>query len=244
MPDWQAWPFPTEDPYPAYRLARARAPVQWNEQLGAHLVLSYEHAAAVLRSPEWSSDPRNSSQLLASLGGPRTCLRAVDQVVADERPTDPHAPAQRRQSLLHPPRDGAHPRAYRRDRRGRVRTARRRRADRADERARLPDTAGGDRGAIRCRPRGSRAAARGDADARADARARPDARGAREDRRRGDDGDAVPRPDRRRAPARSGRGPVERADPSPRAVGRPWRPTRSSRCAYCCSPPVTRRPRT
>jgi hypothetical protein len=43
--------------------------VQWDEQLGAHLVLSYEHAAAVLRSPEWSSDPRNSPQLLASLGG-------------------------------------------------------------------------------------------------------------------------------------------------------------------------------
>ena len=70
MPDWQAWPFPTEDPYPAYLAARARAPVQWNEQLGAHLVLSHEHAAAVLRSPEWSSDPRNSPQLLASLGGP------------------------------------------------------------------------------------------------------------------------------------------------------------------------------
>jgi cytochrome P450 len=33
-------------------------------------VLSYEHAAAILRSPEWSSDPRNSPQLLASLGGP------------------------------------------------------------------------------------------------------------------------------------------------------------------------------
>ncbi len=70
MPDWQAWPFPTEDPYPAYRAARAQAPVQWNEQLGAHLVLSNEHAAAVLRSPEWSSDPRNSPQLLASFGGP------------------------------------------------------------------------------------------------------------------------------------------------------------------------------
>jgi cytochrome P450 len=70
MPDWQAWPFPTEDPYPAYRAARAQAPVQWNEQLGAHLVLSHEHAAAVLRSPEWSSDPQNSPQLLASLGGP------------------------------------------------------------------------------------------------------------------------------------------------------------------------------
>ena len=69
MPDWRAWPFPTEDPYPAYRAARARAAVQWCEPLGAHLVLSYEHAAAILRSPEWSSDPRNSPQLLASLGG-------------------------------------------------------------------------------------------------------------------------------------------------------------------------------
>ena len=70
MPDWRAWPFPTEDPYPAYHAARAQAPVQWNEQLGAHLVLSYKHAATVLRSPEWSSDPRNSPQVLASLGGP------------------------------------------------------------------------------------------------------------------------------------------------------------------------------
>jgi cytochrome P450 len=69
MPDWAAWPFPTEDPYPAYHTARGRAPVQYNEQLGAHLVLSHEHAAAVLRGPEWSSDPRNSPQLLASLGG-------------------------------------------------------------------------------------------------------------------------------------------------------------------------------
>jgi cytochrome P450 len=70
MSNWQAWPFPTEDPYPAYHVARTQAPVQWNEQLGAHLVLSHEYAAAVLRSPEWSSDPRNSPQLLASLGGP------------------------------------------------------------------------------------------------------------------------------------------------------------------------------
>jgi cytochrome P450 len=69
MPDWTGWPFPPEDPYPAYHAARARAPVQWNEQLGAHLVLSHEHAAAVLRGPEWSSDPRNSPELFASLGG-------------------------------------------------------------------------------------------------------------------------------------------------------------------------------
>jgi cytochrome P450 len=70
MPDWRAWPFPTEDPYSVYHAARAQAPVQWNEQLGVHLVLSYEHAASVLRSSEWSSDPRNSPQVLASLGGP------------------------------------------------------------------------------------------------------------------------------------------------------------------------------
>jgi cytochrome P450 len=70
MFDRAAWPFPVEDPYPAYHAARALAPVQWSEPLGAYLVLSYEHAAAVLRGPEWSSDPRNSPQLLASLGGP------------------------------------------------------------------------------------------------------------------------------------------------------------------------------
>ncbi len=69
MPDWTAWPFPTEDPYPAYHAARVQAPVQWDEQLGAHLVLSHDHAAAILRSVEWSSDPRNSPQMLASLGG-------------------------------------------------------------------------------------------------------------------------------------------------------------------------------
>lgn len=67
MPDWSAWPFPVEDPYPSYHAARAQAPVQWHAALGAHLVLSYEHAATVLRSPGWSSDPRNSPELLASL---------------------------------------------------------------------------------------------------------------------------------------------------------------------------------
>jgi hypothetical protein len=69
MPDWTAWPFPTEDPYPAYHAAREQAPVQWDERLGAHLVLSHEHATAVLRGPEWGSDPRNSPQMLAALGG-------------------------------------------------------------------------------------------------------------------------------------------------------------------------------
>jgi cytochrome P450 len=68
MPDWNAWPFPAEDPYPAYRAARERAPVYWQEQLGAHLILSHEHAATVLRSARWSSDPRNNPELLAALG--------------------------------------------------------------------------------------------------------------------------------------------------------------------------------
>jgi hypothetical protein len=65
--DWTAWPFGAEDPYPAYRAARERAPVQWDERVGAHLVLSQEHAAAVLRGREWSSDPRNNPELLAAL---------------------------------------------------------------------------------------------------------------------------------------------------------------------------------
>jgi cytochrome P450 len=70
MPDFSAWPFPSEDPYPAYHAARTQAPVQWNDRLGAHLVLSHEHATEVLRGRQWSSDPRNSPELLASLGGP------------------------------------------------------------------------------------------------------------------------------------------------------------------------------
>lgn len=67
MPDWSAWPFEVEDPYPGYAAAREAAPVQLNERVGAHLVLSHEHAAVVLRGKEWSSDPRNNPQLLAAL---------------------------------------------------------------------------------------------------------------------------------------------------------------------------------
>jgi len=68
MPDWKAWPFPADDPYPAYQTARDRAPVQWHQKLGAHIVLDYEHAESTLRSPKWSSDPRRSPQLTNSLG--------------------------------------------------------------------------------------------------------------------------------------------------------------------------------
>lgn len=67
MPDWTAWPFEAEDPYPGYRAARERAPLQWHERVGAHLVLSHAHAAAALRGRDWSSDPRSNPQLLAAL---------------------------------------------------------------------------------------------------------------------------------------------------------------------------------
>jgi cytochrome P450 len=67
--DRAPWPFPADDLYPAYHAARAEAPVQFDEALDAHLVLSHEHAETVLRSPDWSSDPRKSPRLLASMGG-------------------------------------------------------------------------------------------------------------------------------------------------------------------------------
>jgi len=70
MPDWSAWPFPPEDPYPAYREAREAAPVQWNEDLAAYLILAHAPAEQILRDADrWSSDPSNSPELLAALGG-------------------------------------------------------------------------------------------------------------------------------------------------------------------------------
>lgn len=71
MPDWSAWPFAAEDPYPQYRDARAQAAVQWLPEVGAHVVLSYRHAQEVLRNGSlWSSDLRNNPELLEALGGP------------------------------------------------------------------------------------------------------------------------------------------------------------------------------
>jgi cytochrome P450 len=67
VPDWSAWPFEVEDPYPGYRTAREEAAVRWDQGVGAHLVLSHDHAATALRGRGWSSDPRNSPQLLAAL---------------------------------------------------------------------------------------------------------------------------------------------------------------------------------
>jgi cytochrome P450 len=70
MPNWAAWPFPIEDPYPAYSEAREAAPVQVREEIGAVLVLAHDPAEGVLRDPaNWSSDPHNSPELLAMLGG-------------------------------------------------------------------------------------------------------------------------------------------------------------------------------
>jgi cytochrome P450 len=67
VPDWGAWPFEVEDPYPGYRAAREEAPVRRDERVGACLVLSHEHAAAVLRGEDWSADPRANPALRAAL---------------------------------------------------------------------------------------------------------------------------------------------------------------------------------
>jgi cytochrome P450 len=96
MPDLSSWPFPVDDPYPAYRKALMQAPVQWNERLGAHLVLSHNHAVEVLRSPKWSSDPRNSPELLAALGGPDAGLGMAGRSLLS---SDPPAHTRLRRSV-------------------------------------------------------------------------------------------------------------------------------------------------
>ena len=62
------WPFPVDDPYPAYAAARAGAPVAWDGGLGAWRVLTHAGALEVLRSDAWSADPRRSPQVRARLG--------------------------------------------------------------------------------------------------------------------------------------------------------------------------------
>ena len=61
------WPFPPDDPYPAYAAARAEAPVAWDAGLGAWRVLSHAGASEVLKSGDWSADPRRSPQVMARL---------------------------------------------------------------------------------------------------------------------------------------------------------------------------------
>ena len=71
MPDWSYWPFTGDDPYQQYRAAREQAAVQWLPALGAHVVLCFEHAQAVMQdSSRWSSDLRNNPELLEAFGGP------------------------------------------------------------------------------------------------------------------------------------------------------------------------------
>jgi cytochrome P450 len=66
MPDLSAWPFPNDEPFPAYHAARAEAPVRYDAGIGAHLVLSFEHVEAVLSNPgDWSSDLRKNPKLTA-----------------------------------------------------------------------------------------------------------------------------------------------------------------------------------
>lgn len=58
---------PTIDPYPIYRELREQHPVHWDGDLDAFLVTSYAEASAVLRGPEWSSDPNRNPALAARL---------------------------------------------------------------------------------------------------------------------------------------------------------------------------------
>jgi cytochrome P450 len=68
MPEPPAWPFPLDDPYPAYAEARARGPVLEDAWAGAPIVLSHALVEAVLRDPRSSADPRSSPALAARLG--------------------------------------------------------------------------------------------------------------------------------------------------------------------------------
>ena len=88
MPDWDAWPFQTAHPYPEYRAARERAPVQWRPELGAHIVLSYQHAEQVMKGSEWSSDLRNNPELLAALGGPGPASELFTRSMLTSDPPD------------------------------------------------------------------------------------------------------------------------------------------------------------
>lgn len=96
MPDWPAWPFPPDNPYPAYAEARAQAPVRRCPDVGAVLVLSHEHALAVLRGPEWSVDPRNSRRLDQLL------YRPVAELLSRSLPTsDPPTHTRLRAAVSH-----------------------------------------------------------------------------------------------------------------------------------------------
>lgn len=77
------WPFDLDDPYPGYHAARERAAVQFDAALGAHLVLSHDHAATALRDPAFSSDPRLDSTLVARLAPERVEAQAGTLLFSD-----------------------------------------------------------------------------------------------------------------------------------------------------------------
>lgn len=57
------WPFPLDDPYPAYEEAREGGSVQFHDGLGGWLVLSQAEARSVLSGSGWSADPRRNPRL-------------------------------------------------------------------------------------------------------------------------------------------------------------------------------------
>jgi cytochrome P450 len=82
MPEQAAWPFPLDDPYPAYTRARASGPVLQTAGLEAPIVLSHALVEAVLRDPRSSADPRSSPTLAARLG-PAADLFAGNLLTSD-----------------------------------------------------------------------------------------------------------------------------------------------------------------
>jgi cytochrome P450 len=79
------WPFPVQDPYPAYSRARAEQAVRWSDDHGAWLVLSHADAHDVLRSDIWSADLRRNPDLLARMtpGLPETDLFSKTLLFSD-----------------------------------------------------------------------------------------------------------------------------------------------------------------
>jgi cytochrome P450 len=77
-----AWPFPLDDPYPAYAEARAHGPVLEDPHAGAPIVLSYALVEEVLRDPRSSVDPRSSPTLAGRLG-PAADLFAGNLLTSD-----------------------------------------------------------------------------------------------------------------------------------------------------------------
>ncbi|HWB65917.1 MAG TPA: cytochrome P450 [Mycobacteriales bacterium] len=64
------WPVPAGEGAGGYRRLRDQAPVHWLDDLNVALVVSHAEALAVLHDATWSSDPRNSPDLMRRFGIP------------------------------------------------------------------------------------------------------------------------------------------------------------------------------